>query len=87
MTTTNPLAGLTEGLTAITTAVSSVVSSVHKEAALVLGVLSATGNVPSVTGTKYQSIALHAYAALCHVADKLGNRPVTTVPWQGGGSS
>jgi hypothetical protein len=70
---TNPVDGITKAVTSVTSFVSNVVASCHKEAALVMGFLTATGVSPSPVGTSKQlSAVLVAYAAICHIADKFG---------------
>ena len=68
----NPIPSLTKVVTSLTGFVSEVVSSVHKEAALVLGLLTATGTMPiPATGEKLGASLLIGYAAVCHVAENL----------------
>ena len=68
----NPLQPLTNVVKSLTGFVSEVVQSVHKEAALVLGVLTATGTTPVPAGDqKVVTALLVAYAAVCHLGDNL----------------
>jgi hypothetical protein len=68
----NPIPSFTKFVTSFTGLVSEVVQSVHKEAALVLGVLTATGTTPVPTGDqKIVTALLVGYAAVCHLGDNL----------------
>lgn len=70
--TANPIGTLTGLVTTVTGAISTIVASVHKEAALVLGVLTATGTTPvAAADQKVVTALLVGYAAVCHAAEKL----------------
>jgi hypothetical protein len=71
----NPAAAISGPIKQITTEIAALVQTVHKEAALVLGFLTASGVTP-VPGSeqKITSALLIGYAAVCHFAEQLFNK-------------
>ena len=68
---------LTSFVTKFTGFVSDVVNSVHKEAALVMGFLTAAGVVPVAAGqSKSLAALLVGYAAVCHIGDNFLNKTI-----------
>jgi hypothetical protein len=66
---------LTGFVTKITYFVSNVVASCHKEAAVVLAFLTATGTTPVPASHQMTTAGIFAgYAAIVHVAEKLFNK-------------
>ena len=73
---TNPIAVIVSAVKLITTAVQEIVASVHKEAALVLGFLTATGTTPvAASEQKLVTALLVGYAAVAHTAENLFPKP------------
>ncbi len=77
----NPFKLVSTLVTYVTKEVSTIVASCHKEAAVVLAFLTATGTTPVPASHQMTTAGIFAgYAAIVHVAEKLFSKSVSPLP-------